>query len=308
MRVFRHYQSIPADARGGVVAIGNFDGVHLGHRAVIGEAGRIAKAAGRPWGVLTFEPHPRRFFAPDTPPFRLTPFHAKARLVFADGVNSIFVQRFDKGFSSLTAEAFIEKVLVAGIGASHVVAGYDFVFGRGRGGNCQMLLDFGGQLGFGFTAVSARKDGGTEIYSSTRVRDCLTQGDPRGAAGVLGRPFEIEGRVTGGDQRGRQIGFPTANITLGTYLRPKRGVYAVRIERDNGPPLTGVANLGRRPTFGGEDDLLEVHIFDFAGDLYGKRLRAQLIEFLRPEKKFDGIDQIKAQIARDCDQVRQILG
>jgi riboflavin kinase/FMN adenylyltransferase len=312
MRVFRHYQSIPADARGAVVAIGNFDGVHLGHRAVIGEAGAIAHATARPWGVLTFEPHPRAFFAPDTPPFRLTPFHAKARLIFGMGVDTIFVQQFNKAFSSLTAEEFIKQVLIDGIGARHVVCGYDFVFGKGRGGNCEMLLGFGKQHGFDLTAVRAQtfaQDSGGEdaVYSSTGVREALRAGAPKAAARILGRPFEIEGRVIEGDQRGRTIGFPTANLALGTYLRPARGVYAVRVQVENDGVYPGVANLGRKPTFAGETDLLEAFLFNFDGNLYGKRLTVQLIDFLRPEKKFDGIDQLKAQIAADSEQARQIL-
>jgi riboflavin kinase/FMN adenylyltransferase len=309
MRIFRHYQNIPGDARGAVVAIGNFDGVHLGHRAVIGEAGAIAHATARPWGVLTFEPHPRAFFAPGTPPFRLTPFHAKARLIFGLGVDTIFVQQFNAAFSSLTAEDFIETVLVGGIGARHVVCGYDFVFGKGRGGSAEMLLGFGKRLGFDFTAVRAQTFGEGEgiAYSSTGVREALQAGDPRAAARILGRPFEIEGRVIQGDQRGRTIGFPTANLALGTYLRPARGVYAVRVRIGEGQEYAGVANIGKRPTFAGEADLLEVFLFDFTGDLYGQRLGVQLVEFLRPEKKFDGIDQLKAQIAADSDQARQIL-
>ncbi len=311
MRIFRHYQNIPGDARGAVVAIGNFDGVHLGHRAVIGEAGAIAHATARPWGVLTFEPHPRAFFAPGTPPFRLTPFHAKARLIFGLGVDTIFVQQFNKAFSSLTAEDFIETVLVGGIGARHVVCGYDFVFGKGRGGSAEMLLGFGKRLGFDFTAVRAQTFAGGDsdetAYSSTGVREALRAGDPQAAARILGRPFEIEGRVIQGHQRGRTIGFPTANLALGTYLRPARGVYAVRVRVGEGQEYAGVANIGKRPTFAGEADLLEVFLFDFTGDLYGRRLGVQLVEFLRPEKKFDGIDQLKAQIAADSDQARQIL-
>ncbi|WND77960.1 bifunctional riboflavin kinase/FAD synthetase [Thalassospiraceae bacterium LMO-SO8] len=311
MRIFRHYQNIPGDARGAVVAIGNFDGVHLGHRAVIGEAGAIAHATARPWGVLTFEPHPRAFFAPGTPPFRLTPFHAKARLIFGLGVDTIFVQQFNKAFSSLTAEDFIETVLVGGIGARHVVCGYDFVFGKGRGGSAEMLLGFGKRLGFDFTAVRAQTfaggDSAETAYSSTGVREALRAGDPQAAARILGRPFEIEGRVIQGHQRGRTIGFPTANLALGTYLRPARGVYAVRVRVGEGQEYAGVANIGKRPTFAGEADLLEVFLFDFTGDLYGRRLGVQLVEFLRPEKKFDGIDQLKAQIAADSDQARQIL-
>ena len=311
MRIFRHYQNIPDDARGAVVAIGNFDGVHLGHRAVIGEAGAIAHATARPWGVLTFEPHPRAFFAPGSPPFRLTPFHAKARLIFGLGVDIIFVQQFNKAFSSLTAEDFIETVLVGGIGARHVVCGYDFVFGKGRGGNAEMLLGFGKRLGFDFTAVRAQTfaggDSAATAYSSTGVREALQSGNPQAAARILGRPFEIEGRVIQGHQRGRTIGFPTANLALSTYLRPARGVYAVRVRVGEGKELAGVANIGKRPTFAGEADLLEVFLFDFTGDLYGRRLGVQLVEFLRPEKKFDGIDQLKAQIAADSDQARQIL-
>ena len=315
MRVFRHYNSIPDDARGAVVAIGNFDGVHLGHRAVIGEAGAIAHATARPWGVLTFEPHPRAFFAPDTPPFRLTPFHAKARQIFSLGVDTIFVQQFNKAFSSLTAEDFIENVLVRGLGAGHVVCGYDFVFGKGRGGNCEMLLGFGKKLGFDFTAVRAQTfdaaGGDAAAYSSTGVREALRAGNPKEAAGILGRTFEIEGRVIEGDQRGRTIGFPTANLALGTYLRPARGVYAVRVrvgDDENKRVFNGVANIGKRPTFQGEADLLEVFLFDFSGDLYGKRLGVGLVDFLRPEKKFDGIDQLKAQIAADSAQAQEILG
>lgn len=307
MRVFRHYQAIPEDARGAVVAIGNFDGVHLGHRAVIGEAGAIAHATARPWGVLTFEPHPRCHFKPDTPPFRLTPFHAKARLIFGLGVDTIFVQRFDRAFSSLPAEAFIEDVLVGGIGARHVVAGYDFVFGKGRGGDCGMLLNFGRRLGFDFTAVRAQQDTGGAAFSSTRVREALADGRPRDAAAILGRPFAIEGRVVEGDQRGRTIGFPTANVLLGTYQRPKLGVYAVRVRGAGAKVHAGVANIGRRPTFAGEREQLEVFLFDFQGDLYGRRLSVELIDFLRPEKKFDGIGQLKAQIAADSDQARKIL-
>ncbi|MEQ8804257.1 MAG: riboflavin biosynthesis protein RibF, partial [Rhodospirillales bacterium] len=211
---------------------------------------------------------------------------------------------------SLTAEDFIETVLVGGIGARHVVCGYDFVFGKGRGGNCEMLLGFGKRLGFDFTAVRAQTFAGNDgdaAYSSTGVREALQAGEPQAAARILGRPFEIEGRVIRGDQRGRTIGFPTANLALGTYLRPARGVYAVRVRIGEGKEFTGVANIGRRPTFAGEADLLEVFLFDFTGDLYGQRLGVQLVEFLRPEKKFDGIDQLKAQIAADSDQARQIL-
>jgi len=201
-------------------------------------------------------------------------------------------------------------VLVKGLGASHVVSGYDFVFGHKRRGNCEMLLAMGKRLGFGFTAVNAVADEGHETYSSTRVRERLAAADPRGAARILGRRFEIEGRVVAGDRRGRALGFPTANVRLGAYLRPANGVYAVRAAAENGPEpawLDGVANIGHRPMFPTNEVLLEVYLFDFEGDLYGRRLRVRLIDYLRPEKKFDGVAELKAQIADDCESARKIL-
>ena len=310
MRIFRHYESLPEDVRGAVIAIGNFDGVHPGHQVVINEAGLFAHDLGRPWAVLTFEPHPRRLFAPDQPPFRLTPFRAKAKLIENLGVDMLIVQRFNKAFSQLEAKDFVTNALVKGFGASHVVSGYDFVFGHNRSGHCDLLLAMGAEHGFGFTAVNAIEDDTGEAYSSTRVRDKLLASDPRGAAAVLGRDFEIEGRVIAGESRGHGIGFPTANLTLGSYLRPVNGVYAVRASLESGtdvPWLDGVANIGVRPTFGGENVVLEVYVFDFDDDLYGRRLRVRLIDFLRPEKKFDGIDDLKAQIALDVSKAKDIL-
>ena len=310
MRIYRHYDALPADARGAAVAIGNFDGVHPGHQTVIHEAGLIAGDMCRPWAVLTFEPHPRAFFTPGSEPFRLTPFRSKARRIAELGADLLIVQRFDKAFSSLPAEDFVNTVLVDGLGAGHVVSGYDFVFGHKRGGNCELLLAMGAKKGFGFTAVNAQTDSSGEAYSSTRVRERLGDADPRGAAAILGRDFEIEGLVARGEARGKSIGFPTANIPLGAYLRPALGVYAVRaaIEQENGEIwLDGVANIGVRPTFGGDGVVLEVFLFDFDDDLYGKRLRVRLVDFLRPEKKFDGVDDLKAQIAQDSAKAQKIL-
>ncbi len=310
MRIYRHYDALPADARGAAVAIGNFDGVHPGHQTVIHEAGLIAGDMCRPWAVLTFEPHPRAFFTPGSEPFRLTPFRSKARRIADLGADLLIVQRFDKAFSSLPAEDFVNTVLVDGLGAGHVVSGYDFVFGHKRGGNCELLLAMGAKKGFGFTAVNAQTDSSGEAYSSTRVRERLGDADPRGAAAILGRDFEIEGRVARGEARGKSIGFPTANIPLGAYLRPALGVYAVRaaIEQENGEIwLDGVANIGVRPTFGSDGVVLEVFLFDFDDDLYGKRLRVRLVDFLRPEKKFDGVDDLKAQIAQDSAKAQKIL-
>ena len=309
MHVFRHFENLPDEVRGASVAVGNFDGVHLGHQAVIGEAGRVARDQGIPWAVLSFEPHPRSLFTTNQEPFRLTPFRIKARHVEALGVDNMIILHFDHEFAGLSADDFVKKVLVEGLGARHVVSGYDFVFGHKRAGNCELLLHKGKEEGFDFTCVSAVDDGET-IYSSTRVRRCLKAGDPRGAANLLGRPFEIEGRVEHGDARGRTIGFPTANLHLGEYLRPALGVYAVRAGIDEGADtrwLEGVANFGNRPTFDKKDAIFEVHLFDFDGDLYGRHLRIALVDFLRKEKKFDGLDDLKAQIALDSDNARQIL-
>lgn len=309
MQIFRHFENLPADVRGSSIAIGNFDGVHLGHRAVIGEAGRIAKDQDIAWAVLSFEPHPRSLFSPDGAPFRLTPFRSKARYIGEQGVDNLIVLHFDEEFTNLSADDFISRVLVEALGARHVVSGYDFVFGHKRTGNCELLLHRGQQEGFDFTCVSAVDDGQT-VYSSTAVRECLRDGNPRGAAHLLGRNFEIEGRVEHGDQRGRTIGFATANLHLGEYLRPAHGVYAIRAgveEAGQTRWYDGVANYGSRPTFDNKDTILEAHLFDFDGDLYGQHLRVDLIDFLRQEKKFDGVDDLKAQIAIDCDKARRIL-
>ena len=311
MRIFRHYTDLPTDARGCVVAIGNFDGLHKGHQVVIREAGAKARAQGKPWAVMTFEPHPDSLFKPDAAPFRLTTMRTKAHMIESLGVDELLVQHFDLDFAGLTAEAFVDEVIVKGLGASHVVSGYDFQFGKKRLGDCDTLLHMGGARGFGFTAVPKVVDEDGIVYSSTRVRECLLAGDVRGARHVLGRPFELEGRIEHGDARGRKLGFPTANMHLGDFLRPATGVYAIRAGLDEGLETTwidGVANFGRRPTFHAEDDVvLEAHLFDFSGDLYGKHLRVQLVERLRDERKFDGLDALKAQIAKDCEKAREIL-
>ncbi len=310
MRVFRHFKGFAADTLGAAVAVGNFDGVHCGHKAVIKEAGRIAREAGKPWGVLTFEPHPGSVFVPDQTPFRLTPFRTKAHHIEELGVDVLVVLHFDKEFSRLSAPDFVHDIIVDGLKASHVVSGYDFVFGHQRKGNCAMLLRMGQENGYGFTCVQAVGDETGKAYSSTRARDCLKLADVTGAAGILGRDFEIEGRVEKGEGRGGATGFHTANLHLGEYQQPRLGVYAVRAGIGEGMDTVwrdGVANLGRRPTFDGSGVVLETHIFDFSGDLYGRYLRVRFADFIRPEKKFDGIDALKAQIAEDCAKARQIL-
>lgn len=310
MRIVRHYQGVPASLRGGVLAIGNFDGVHRGHQAVIAAAGRIAAAAGVHHGVLTFEPHPRSVLQPGVEPFRLTPFRAKARHVATLGVAVLFTIRFDRRFAQLSAEAFVEAVLAHGIAPRHVVIGYDFVFGHQRKGTPKLLESLGSTHGFGVTILDPIQRPGGEVFSSTRIRQHLGEGRPRPAAALLGRAWEVEGRVLRGEARGRRIGFPTANLALGPYLRPAIGVYAVRAGVAAGSTVTwfdGVANCGRRPTFGGEEVRLEVNLFDYSGDLYGRHLRVALIDYLRPEKRFEGLESLQAQIRQDAQQAREIL-
>jgi riboflavin kinase/FMN adenylyltransferase len=310
MRIFRHHSEIPVEARGAAVALGNFDGVHLGHQAVIAEAARLADELGTSCAVLTFEPHPREFFQPDKPAFRLTPFRIRLRQLEAIGVDYVYLLAFDQAMARRRPESFIVEVLGQGIEPAHVVVGYDFVFGQNRSGNAEMLGDLGRAAGFAVTSVSAAADSDGVVYSSTKIRERLTAGDPRGAALLLGRPWEIEGRVETGDKRGRLLGFPTANLAMGDYLHPSLGVYAVKAGIDEGRGtrwIDGVANLGNRPTVGGTRVQLEVHLFDFSGDLYGKHLRVALIDFLRPEQKFAGLDALKTQISADSEEARRRL-
>jgi riboflavin kinase/FMN adenylyltransferase len=307
--VFDRWQNVPTEWKGGAVALGNFDGVHKGHQALLAQARDRATALGAPLVVLTFEPHPRRFFVPDTGPFRLTLAPAKTRLLGENGVQAVLAQRFDESFAALSPDAFINEVLRSGLGARHVFCGYDFTFGARRGGNVERLREQGKQKGFGVTVLDPVMREG-EIYSSTRIREALRAGWPSEAAELLGRSWEIEGVVEQGDKRGRTIGFPTANVALGEHLRPRFGVYAVRTLIDGQGSKAwrnGVANLGKRPTVGKLQENFEVHLFDFDGDLYGQTLRVALIDFIRPEMKFAGLDQLKAQIAADGQAARKIL-
>lgn len=312
MKVFRHFDALPDDLLGSAVAIGNFDGVHRGHQAVIGEAGRIARADNLPWAVLTFEPHPRSVFNPSGEAFRLTPFRAKAKLIEGLGVDALIVQHFDNEFSQKPAETFVEEVLVNSLKARHVISGYDFMFGKGRKGDCDLLLHMGKDYGYDFTAVSAQVDEGGEQYSSTRVRNALMAGNVKAATKLLSRPYEILGVVEHGDKRGRTIGFPTANIAIEEQIKPRHGVYAIRACFDNRDGadeawLPGVANFGSRPTVGGDNVLLETNLFDFDEDIYGQHMRVQLIDFIRPEQKFDSLEALKKQIEADSQKAREIL-
>lgn len=297
---------VPDAFRGGIVALGNFDGFHLGHQAVAGRAIAQARAEGRPAIIATFDPHPVRYFRPDTPPFRLTTLDQRERLFAAAGADAMLVFAFDAALAGLSAAEFARQRLVDGIGAAGVVTGSDFTFGKGRDGNVAVMAALGEQWGFSVARVAPVEREGEPI-SSSRIRDALTQGRPSEAAALLTRPFAIEGVVEPGAKLGRELGFPTANIRLGAYLRPAYGIYAVRARTEDGRSLQGVANLGIRPTIEPPVELLEPYFFDFSGDLYGQMLEVELIEYLRPEARYDSLDALKAQIARDCDDARAAL-
>lgn len=298
--------SVPAHLRGGIVALGNFDGFHRGHQAVVGRAVTRARAEGRPAIVATFDPHPMRYFRPDTPPFRLTTLDQRQRLFGEAGADAMLVFGFDAALAGLTAREFAGQRLIGLIGAGGVVTGADFTFGKGRDGDVTVLAALGKVLGFSTDTIAPVTDGG-EAISSSRIRDALQAGKPREAAALLTRPFAIEGVVEPGAKLGRELGFPTANLSLGNYLRPRYGIYAVRGTLPDGRILDGVANLGIRPSFDPPVELLEPYFFDFSGDLYGQTIEVELIEFIRDEAKFDSLDALKAQIAADCEAAKAAL-
>jgi riboflavin kinase/FMN adenylyltransferase len=297
---------VPPELRGGIVALGNFDGFHMGHQAVVGRAVERARAEGRPALVATFDPHPVRHFKPDAPPFRLTTLDQRERLFGAAGADAMIVFRFDAELAGLTALEFVADRLLDKIGVAGVVTGMDFTFGKARGGNVDILADLGAKNGFSVDTVAPVALDGEEV-SSSRIRDLLVGSDPRGAARLLTRPFAIEGVVQHGDKRGRTIGYPTANVDLGNYLRPAYGIYAVRGRLPDGRLLEGAANLGVRPTFDPPRELLEPYFFDFTGDLYNQCVEVELIDFLRPEARFDSLEALTAQMDKDCAKARALL-
>ena len=306
MRIFTDWRNVPPDARGATVALGNFDGVHLGHASVIKAAHAARPDA--PLAVLTFEPHPREVFRPDDPPFRLTLSAERADALAALGVNLLYELPFNHDFSLMTAEEFVAGVLHQGVGARHLVSGQDFAFGHRRGGNTGFLADRAEALGMGLTLVPAVTDAQGPL-SSTRIRRALQDGYPERATAELGRPWAIRGEVTHGDKRGRTIGFPTANVPLGQHLEPARGVYAVTVRLADATSHKGVANIGRRPTVNaGPESRLEVNLFDFDRDLYGTDITVALHAYIRAEVRFSGIDALKTQIAQDAAQARILLG
>ncbi len=305
LHIVRDWRDLPEALRGATVALGNFDGVHLGHAHVL----RAAHGArpGAKLAVLTFEPHPRELFRPDDPAFRLTLSAERAEALAALGVQTVYEMPFDREFSLLSAEAFVDEVLHRGVGAAHLSCGPDFAFGHRRGGDVGLLAARAEALGIGLTVVPPLVDAQGPI-SSTRIRRLLQDGYPERAAAELGRPWAVRGPVTHGDKRGRTIGFPTANVPLGRHLEPARGVYAVRARLADGTTVPGVANIGRRPTVNeGTESRVEAHLFDFEGDLYGQEIAVGLHAFLRAERKFASFDDLRAQIVADAEQARVAL-
>jgi riboflavin kinase/FMN adenylyltransferase len=297
--------AVPDAFRGGIVALGNFDGFHGGHQAVVGRAVERARAEGRPALVATFDPHPVRFFRPELPPFRLTTLNQRQRLFGQAGADAMLVFKFDAELAAVSAERFVTELLITRIGAAGVVTGQDFTFGKGRGGNVPVLQGLGAAYGLSVDAVAPVTDG--QPVSSSRIRDALQAGDCETASRLLTRPFAIEAIVEHGDRRGRDLGYPTANLSLGSYLRPRYGIYAVRGRLADGRVLDGAANLGIRPSFEPPKELLEPYFFDFSEDLYGQVIEVELISFIRPELKFDGLEELKAQMDLDCGEARHRL-
>ena len=297
---------MPEALRGAVIALGNFDGFHLGHQAVAGEAIKQAKAAGRPAIIATFDPHPVRYFVPHAAAFRLTSLDQRQRLFAAAGADAMLVFDFDAALAGTTAEDFVSKLLVEQLGAAAVVTGEDFTFGKARGGNIGVLREVGAAHGLGCTAMGAVSDEGG-VISSSRIREALQAGDCAEATRLLTRPFAVQGPVIHGDKNGRKLGFPTANIYMSGYVRPAYGVYAVRGKLSDGRILDGAANIGIRPQFDPPKELLEPYFFDFSEDLYGQTIEVEFHAFIRGEAKYDGMDALMAQISKDCDVAKAML-
>lgn len=297
-----HREPMPEHLRGAILALGNFDGFHLGHQAVVGEAIEWARSEARPAIVATFDPHPMRHFVPDAAPFRLTTLDQREELFAAAGADAMLVFHFDAAMAGMEAGLWAEGMISRHLGASGIVTGEDFTFGKARAGNPDLLR----QRGVRARTVAAVHDDEGPI-SSTRIRAALKSGDCETATRLMSRPFAIRGEVQYGDKVGRTIGYPTANLDLGTYLRPRYGIYAVTGVLARGEVVQGAANLGVRPSFDPPKELLEPYFFDFAGDLYGKEIEVRLHHFLRPEAKFDDLDALTAQMERDCEEARKLL-
>ncbi len=303
MKVFHRYQNIPASALNGITVIGNFDGVHKGHQEILNYARELAKKEGKPFNVLTFEPHPRQVFNPKTEAFRITPIRSKVRIMRDMGVDNLMIMHFSKALFSMSAEKFTSEVLAKGLAVSHVVVGDNYRFGKERGGDVNTLIKLGKHCGFQVTSLPILNNREGERFSSSLIRLYLRRGDLESAENILGRHWEIEGRVIKGKQLGRTLGFPTANIRLNKYLKPRTGVYAVKVgipvNQDEYEWHNAVANFGTRPTVNGKGLLFESHIFNWEEDIYGKRIIIRLIEYLRPEMKIQDIEKLKQTINED---------
>lgn len=309
MKTYTTWTDLPPEDRGASAAIGNFDGVHRGHQAVIDIARDEADKTGVPLGVVTFEPHPREFFSPGAPPFRLMNAEAKSNRLAKLGVDRLYQLPFGAALAGLSAEAFARDVIVDGLGLSHVVVGADFCFGKGRKGTAQDLVRFGQEMGFGVTLAKLLEHGSGAV-SSTAIRSALSEGRPRDAAAMLGHWHRIDGAVIDGDKRGRELGYPTANMSIAGLHPPRFGIYAVLVDVMTGPhqgSYHGAASVGVRPMFGENVPNCETFLFDFDGDLYGTHLSVALVEFLRPEEKFGNLDALIAQMDADCAQAQEIL-
>jgi riboflavin kinase/FMN adenylyltransferase len=305
MDIVRFWRDVPAPLKGAVLAIGNFDGVHRGHQEVLNAAINIAKQEGRRSGAVVFEPHPREFFAPDTPFFRLTPLPLKLELLEALGLDQTFVIPFDQALASLSAEAFATDVVAKGLGASHVVVGHDFSYGKGRTGTTEELAALGRALGFNVDVVAPVGAHGM-IFSSSRIREYLRQGETREAAEQLGYWWRVRGRVEQGAGRGKGLGFPTLNLQLASGQAVRHGIYAMRIDHA-GKRYQAAGYVGARPTFGESETVLEAYLLDFAGDLYGKEIEAEFIAFLRPDQTFATPEALAEQMGKDCEQARAVV-
>lgn len=306
--IIRDWRDLPASQRGAAAALGAFDGVHRGHQAVIASAKEAADRLKAPLAVVSFDPHPRRFFQPDAAPFRLMTAAQMARALEPLGVDRLYMLPFDADMAAMTDGTFAVDVLAGGLGLTHASVGFDFTYGKGRTGSPDALARVGRQLGFSVSVTERVDDAGGLKLSSSAVREALHAGDMARAARILSRPFAIEGEVVHGDKRGRTIGVPTANVRLGDYMRPAYGVYATRTRLADGRVVDGVANLGVRPMFEIAEPLLEVWLFDFAEDLYGQTVETELVALLRGEMNFDGLDALKIQIDADAAAARAVLG
>ncbi|MBL0968286.1 MAG: bifunctional riboflavin kinase/FAD synthetase [Brevundimonas sp.] len=307
IQVVRDWRGLPDALKGAAVAIGAFDGVHRGHQAVIAGARQAADRLGVPLAVVSFDPHPRRWFQPEAAPFRLMTPEQMARALNDLGVERLYLLPFDGEMAGMTDEQFAREVLGAGLGIKHAAVGFDFTFGKGRSGSPEALRAYGETAGFTVSVVERVDDADGLKLSSSAVREALKAGDMKRAAAILGRPFAIAGEVIHGDKRGRTIGVPTANVAMGDYMRPAYGVYATRIRLADGRTIDGVANLGVRPMYPTDDPLLEVWLLDFSGELYGQTLETELVAFLRGEMTFDGLDALKIQIDADAVAARKAL-